>query len=243
MPRYEILGPDDQVIDSIICPAEQIALFTPLDHVWRETSPRDIMDDTALRQLRKDRDQRLADSDWIEVSVLPVTTLADMRVYRDRLRDLTDTIDSPHDVLLPYVQEVTAIDVDALSPTTWHNMINRERDRRIAERFVFRGQHYDFDAVSKARLTGAATLAGFAIAQGVSPSDRFWHGGQDPFAWIAADNSIVVMTAPDTFALGQAAAAHEAAHVFAARAIKDCDPRPADWFEDARWPNVKEGTP
>lgn len=103
-----------------------------------------------------------------------------------------------------------------------------ERDRRIVGTFVFDGVAFDFDAESKSRITGAATLAGFSVANGTAwPAD---------FAWIAKDNSLIPMDAATCFAFGQAAAAHEAALIFAARAIKDTVPRPADISDDALWP-------
>lgn len=103
-----------------------------------------------------------------------------------------------------------------------------ERDRRIVGTFAFDGVAFDFDAESKSRITGAATLAGFSVSNGTT-----W---QSDFAWIAKDNSLVPMDAATCFAFGQSAATHEAAHIFAARAIKDAIPPPADITDDALWP-------
>jgi hypothetical protein len=106
--------------------------------------------------------------------------------------------------------------------------ITAERERRIAGNFTFNGVAYDFDAESKSRITGMATLAGFSVSNGTEwPTD---------FAWIAADNSFVPMDAVTCFSFGQAAATHEAGHIFAARAIKDAIPRPIDVTDDALWP-------
>jgi hypothetical protein len=238
MPRYEIIDDTGTLVQALICPADQIAAFTPAGHSAVQTSPFDATDATTLRLLRRDRDRALAESDWVEAATgsLSVVDLMAWRVYRDRLRDITDTMDSPQDVALPDFEPVTGIDVDTLSRATWQSLITLERDRRIAERFFYQGQQFDFDPVSKARITGAATLAGFAMADGADPDTLTWHGGKAPFVWIAGDNSTVPMTAPICFGFGQAAAAHEAAHVFAARAIKDADVRPADWFDDRHWP-------
>ncbi len=115
-------------------------------------------------------------------------------------------------------------------------MVNIERNRRIHAGFFFGGKRFAFDADSKQRVTGAATLAGFAMAQGKKADDLLWHGGSDPFVWIADDNTLVPMDAPTCFAFGQAAAAHETAHIFAARQIKDASPIPADYADDAYWP-------
>lgn len=103
-----------------------------------------------------------------------------------------------------------------------HAAVNVERDRRTRSPFGFGGHTFDYDAESQKRITGAAALAGFALTLGGKlPGDLLWHGGDTPFTWIAADNSLVQLDAPSTFALGQAAATWESAHVFAARALKD----------------------
>jgi hypothetical protein len=100
--------------------------------------------------------------------------------------------------------------------------VNAERDLRIRSPFTFDGMTFDYDAESQKRITGAASLAGFAMTLGGKlPGDLLWHGGETPFTWIAADNSLVQMDAATTFAFGQAAAAWESAHIFAARALKD----------------------
>lgn len=114
--------------------------------------------------------------------------------------------------------------------------VNLERNRRISAGFTFAGKHFAFDPDSKQRVTGAATLAGFAIAQGASSGNLLWHGGETPFVWIADDNTLVEMDAPTCFAFGQAAAVHETAHIFAARQLKDMSPIPADYADDAHWP-------
>ena len=113
--------------------------------------------------------------------------------------------------------------------------LNAERDRRIKAGFVFQGVWYDFDAVSKARVTGAATLAGFAMGAGAQAGNYFWANPSEGFAWIATDNSVVPMDAPTCFAFGQAAAAHESAHVFAAFALKALGV-PEDFADDTYWP-------
>lgn len=129
----------------------------------------------------------------------------------------------------------TAAPADAAIPPS-ASEVNAERDRRIAAGFTYRGKHFAFDANSKQRVTGAATLAGFALAQGAQAGNFHWHGGSDPFVWIADDNSLVLMDAPTCFGFGQAAAAHETAHIFAARQIKDSGPIPSDFADDPRWP-------
>lgn len=114
--------------------------------------------------------------------------------------------------------------------------VNAERNRRLRAPFTFAGHAFDRDPTSLQRITGAATLAGFAMAAGAQAGNLFWHGGESPFAWIAADNSIVTMDAPTCFAFGQEAAAVETRLIFAARAVKAMDPIPADYADDIHWP-------
>jgi hypothetical protein len=114
--------------------------------------------------------------------------------------------------------------------------VNEERDRRIHAGFSFTGKRYAFDPISRQRVTGAGTLAGFAISNGSQAGDLHWHGGEQPFRWIADDNSMTEMDAQTCFAFGQAAAAHEEAHIFAARAIKDMPEIASDFTSDQYWP-------
>lgn len=124
-------------------------------------------------------------------------------------------------------------DADAVSAE-----VNIERNARLKRGFVFEGRLYDFDDQAKSRVTGAGTLAGFAIGAGAPEGYYHWHGGNDPFAWIAADNSQVVMDAPTCFRFAQAAAEHERAHIFAARVLKDSNPLPTNWRDDEHWPVI-----
>ena len=103
---------------------------------------------------------------------------------------------------------------------------------------MFNGHVFDFDPDSKSRITGAATLAGFAIGQGAQANDYRWHGGSTDFVWIAQDNTAVPFDAQTMFAMGQAAAEHERAHIFAARALKDADPIPANFTDNSHWPVI-----
>lgn len=115
-------------------------------------------------------------------------------------------------------------------------LIDAESTRRISLTFTFQGSPYDFDPVSKIRVTGAGSLAGFAKIAGAEVGDFYWNEGTQPFVWIAGDNSIVPMDAPTCFAFAQAAAEHERAHVFAAKLLKTSEPIPSDWRDDAHWP-------
>lgn len=114
--------------------------------------------------------------------------------------------------------------------------ITAERNFRMRNKVWFDGNLYDSDEGSLQRITGAATLAGFAIANGAQSGDLLWHGGTQPFVWITAENTLTPMDAQTMFAFGQRAAEHESLHIFAARALKDMDPVPTDYQNDAYWP-------
>lgn len=115
--------------------------------------------------------------------------------------------------------------------------VDRERDTRMFGSFAFGGRRFDADRDSLQRISGAATLAGLAMGAGAGAGNLYWHGGELPFAWIAADNGVVEMDAPTCFAFGQTAAAHVTNHIFAARALKDLAPNiPADFADSSYWP-------
>ena len=114
--------------------------------------------------------------------------------------------------------------------------VNAERDRRLGTTFTFAGKSYDCDTASLARITGAATLAGFAMGAGAQAGNLRWHGGAADFTWIAADNTLTTMDAQTCFAFGNAAATNQSAHIFAGKAIKAMDPIPADYTDDKYWP-------
>lgn len=115
-------------------------------------------------------------------------------------------------------------------------MVDAERDRRIAAGFSFAGKLYQSRPEDRENISGAALAALAAQIGGAQPGHRRWHGGDSDFVWIAADNSLTPMDAQTMFAFGQAAMAHKQAHIFAARALKDADPIPADFAEDSHWP-------
>lgn len=118
-------------------------------------------------------------------------------------------------------------------------MVKIERDRRLNEDFLFQGVAYQRDDRSLRRITGAATLAGFAVAAGSPVGNLLWHNPEDgvsEFGWIASDNSVTPMDAQTCFAFGQAAASVESDIVFAAKTLREMDPIPADFVDDQWWP-------
>jgi hypothetical protein len=105
--------------------------------------------------------------------------------------------------------------------------------------FAFGGKTIQSRPDDLLKITGAATAAGIAVTVGGKlPGDLRWSDPDADFVWIAADNTTLAMDAPTTIQFGQAALAHVAAFVFAARSIKDRiiageDLNPID---DALWP-------
>jgi hypothetical protein len=115
-------------------------------------------------------------------------------------------------------------------------MVTTERDRRVDDGFVFQNNLYQFDPASKARVTGAATLAKFAILAGAQPGNYRWMNPNLDFTWTPTDNSTVLMDAQTCSAFGDAAAIHEQTHFLAAKALKAMDPIPDDYRDNKYWP-------
>jgi hypothetical protein len=130
---------------------------------------------------------------------------------------------------------VRFVDVTEPVPVTQAD-VDTERDRRIAGGLTFGGVEYQTRPFDRENIAGAAQLAALAIQGGAIEGELTWHGGEQPFVWIAADNSIQPMDAQTVVGLGKALAGHIQSHIFAARALKDADPIPADYRDDGHWP-------
>lgn len=100
-------------------------------------------------------------------------------------------------------------------------IIDAERDQRIESGFVFAATQFQSRASDRENIAGTTQLATLAVMAGAQQGDLYWHDGVDPFAWIAADNSLVLMDAQTVIQFGQAAAAHKHALIFQARAMKN----------------------
>lgn len=116
--------------------------------------------------------------------------------------------------------------------------VDEERDRRMYGGLIFSGHLFQTRPEDQKRIAGAGTLALAAIVQGAEVGDLRWHGGAEDFEWIAADNTVVAMDAQTVFAFGQAAAAWERAHIFAARTIKSMETIPANFTDNSFWPEL-----
>jgi len=116
------------------------------------------------------------------------------------------------------------------------DLVNAERDRRIAKGVPFNGHVFDFDQMGKDNITGAAALAKFAMLGGAKAGDYRWANPNADFSWIVQSNEKVLLDAPTMSALGDMAANWTTKHIFAARALKDMDPIPGDYADDKYWP-------
>lgn len=156
---------------------------------------------------------------------------------KDRIDDLPLQEVLPDGRMLPeYVDGELVTELPPL-PAPSSRDVNAERDRRISAGFTFGGKPYDFDMKAKTNISGAAQMAFMAIVtQPALATSSMWNGGQQPFSWIAADNSAVEMTAQTVIAFGRAAAGHEQSHIMAGRLIKDMTPIPDDFKDDSYWP-------
>lgn len=117
-------------------------------------------------------------------------------------------------------------------------MVDAERDRRIDGGFSFKGHMFQSRPTDRENIAGAYSAALTAKIAGAPDELIVWSpstNGQ-PFAWIASDNSMVVMSVKDVLEFGQAALAHKQAHIMAARAIKNMETIPADFANDQYWP-------
>jgi hypothetical protein len=113
--------------------------------------------------------------------------------------------------------------------------INGIRDARIARGFFFQGKMYDSRSEDQKRISGASQLAFMAIVAGAQPNDYLW-ASEEPFGWIAQDNSITLMDAQTVVDFGKTAAEWERKHIFAARELKNMSIVPENYKDDSWWP-------
>lgn len=153
------------------------------------------------------------DPDWVEISAeyysLAIEALStgqeiivsDNLIFRDKQPSKNHEWINDEWVLMPPEEPeplpLTDADVDA------------ERDRRIANGFIFEDVYYQSRQDDRENIAGASTAALGAIVAGAQIGNLRWHGGDSDFVWIAADNSTHTMDAQTMFAFGQTAMAHK----------------------------------
>lgn len=114
--------------------------------------------------------------------------------------------------------------------------IDTERDRRIDAGLQFQGVTFQSRATDRENIAGSAQLAFMAMVAGAHAGDLRWSNPDQDFAWIASDNSLVLMDAQTVVAFGKAAAERKQALIFAARQLKDMAEIPVDYTDDKWWP-------
>lgn len=116
--------------------------------------------------------------------------------------------------------------------------VNRERDKRINAGFRHGGHVYQSDPDSRENIAGAFNLALAFVSGGGDPDKSDWMTPGTDFGWRTRDNVEVPMTPAQMMDLGKAAVAHKAAHIYAARPLREADPIRADFADDPHWPVV-----
>lgn len=149
---------------------------------------------------------------------------------------------APDDIKFEWaIDQARAVQEAPRPDTAWANRalkieeIRVERNRRLVADFAFQGKMYQRDNVSLQRITGAATLAGFAVAAGSPVGNLRWANAERDFGWISSDNSVTLMDAQTAFEFGQVAASVETSIIFAAKAIREMEPIPENITDDVLW--------
>ena len=211
---------------------------------WDAETPKalDTLKPEWVAQVKAQAGSLLAQTDWYVTREaetgkrMPPKVLA----YREAVRATADGVAADLEAAVDHA-EFVAIATSFAWPDPEANLtpnatlVNAERDRRLHGDFLFNGVAFQRDPTSLQRITGAATLAGFALGAGAQPGDLRWANPDRDFVWIASDNSIVPMDAQTAFAFGQVAASVETDLIFKAKALRAMDPIPLDYTDDKWW--------
>lgn len=125
-----------------------------------------------------------------------------------------------------------AVEVPTIAP----GEVDAECDRRTQTMFVFAGVAYQLTERALTRITALGADARFAALAGAAPGNLRWADPDNDFGWIATDNSVTPMDAQTMAAFADAAKVWVSRNTFAARALKDMTPIPADFNADTHWP-------
>lgn len=115
--------------------------------------------------------------------------------------------------------------------------ITAERDRRFNAGITFQGNRFQTRPQDIENITGSSIKALKAIVKGAQEGDLRWHGGTNPFVWIAEDNSLVPMDAHTLYAFGEAIMEYKEKLIFRAYSLKQANPIPSDITLDVYWPD------
>lgn len=117
------------------------------------------------------------------------------------------------------------------------HMVDDERDRRINGGIEYQGRSYQTDSISRVAIAdNAAAAFRSTVADPDGKKGLRWSDERRDFVWIAADNSLVRMTAKEMQSFGDAVAAFEYAVRLASRRLKDRRSIPRDYSDDKYWP-------
>lgn len=137
---------------------------------------------------------------------------------------------------LPNNPQSIIVDLAAKSAAMTPDLVEAEYERRQGLSFTWNGHAFQVDERSQARITAQALEAQIWLtANPASGTSLRWADPGVDMAWIAADNTPVAMSADGMIAFAKAVAAHVRALRFAARALKDMSPIPADYQTDSYW--------
>lgn len=99
--------------------------------------------------------------------------------------------------------------------------VNAFRDSRLNGGFEYAGTHYQTTDKDQLRITATSLAATLYIAQNQNLDSLRWADANVDFTWIAANNDLVSMTAPQVSAFGLAAMAFVRGTVYYARSMKN----------------------
>lgn len=124
-----------------------------------------------------------------------------------------------------------------LAPGITPDVVDAERDRRIAAGFTFEGVLFQTErTIDRESIMGAVSTSLAAIVGGAKKGDLRWAGGDEDFFWIAADNSRVPMDAQTTQQFARGATEFRAKLMVACSTLKAMTPIPEDFTDDKWWP-------
>ena len=148
--------------------------------------------------------------------------------------DGSPIVEGEVDLTQEEIDELAAIAAQAQIVT--RDQVDAERDRRTEHAFVFNGKPFRLDEKSIGRITAMGADARFAVKDGAAEGDYLWSDPNNPFGFIATDNSVMPMDAQTMAAFANAAKLWVSRHTFAGLTLKSQNPIPVDFADDSHWP-------
>lgn len=123
-------------------------------------------------------------------------------------------------------------------PIITPEQVDAERDRRIAEGFIFDGVMYS--TATQDQRNDIADMVAISLSAitlgGAQPGQMDWVQEGVPFAWAAADNTEIPMDAQTCHEFTMAASKRKMLFIGAAIRLKQQSPIPLDYASDFFWP-------